>query len=50
MDRTFDVMRRYPEGLFLLQHTRMSKRPYNGEFWFRLGNHCWVRGMLEKAS
>ena len=23
---------------------------YNGEFWYRLGNHYWVRGMLEKAE
>ena len=26
------------------------RQPYNGEFWFRLGNHYWVRGMPEKAE
>jgi O-antigen ligase len=49
MGRTYDVMRRFPEAYFCY-NSALSNQPYNGEFWFRLGNHYWVRGMLEKAE
>jgi O-antigen ligase len=49
MGRTFDVMRRYPEAFFCYSRA-VTEQPYNGEFWFRLGNHYWVRGMPEKAE
>ena len=40
MGRTFDVMRRYPEAFFCYS-TAVTEEPYNGEFWYRLGNHYW---------
>jgi O-antigen ligase len=49
MGRTFDLMRRYPEA-YLCYRRALIQQPYNGEFWFRLGNHYWVRGMPEKAE
>jgi O-antigen ligase len=49
MGRTYDVMRRFPEAYFCYR-TAITNQPYNGEFWFRLGNHYWVRGMLAKAE
>ncbi|HEX4139790.1 MAG TPA: O-antigen ligase family protein [Candidatus Methylacidiphilales bacterium] len=49
MGRTYDVMRRFPEAYFCYS-TAITNQPYNGEFWFRLGNHYWVRGMLAKAE
>ena len=49
MGRTYDVMRRFPEAYFCYS-TALANQPYNGEFWFRLGNHYWVRGMLQKAE
>jgi O-antigen ligase len=49
MGRTYDVMRRFPEAYFCYS-TAIGNQPYNGEFWYRLGNHYWVRGMLEKAE
>jgi O-antigen ligase len=49
MGRTYDVMRRFPEAYFCYS-TAIGNQPYNGEFWYRLGNHYWVRGMLGKAE
>jgi O-antigen ligase len=49
MGRTYDVMRRYPEAFFCYSQAA-ANQPFNGEFWFRLGNHYWVRGMLQKAE
>jgi tetratricopeptide (TPR) repeat protein len=47
--RTYDVMRRFPEAFFCYSKA-VTYEPFNGEFWFRLGNHYWVRGMLQKAE
>ncbi len=49
MGMTFDVMRRYPEAFFCYSRAA-TMQPYNGQFWYRLGNHFWARGMLEKAE
>jgi tetratricopeptide (TPR) repeat protein len=49
MGRTYDVMRRFPEAFFCYSKA-VTHQPFNGEFWFRLGNHYWVRGMLQKAE
>ena len=49
MGRTYDVMRRFPEAYFCYS-TAIGNQLYNGEFWYRLGNHYWVRGMLDKAE
>jgi O-antigen ligase len=49
MGRTYDVMRRYPEAFFCYQ-SAVTEQRYNGEFWYRLGNHYFIRGMLEKAE
>jgi len=49
MGMTFDIMRRYSEAFFCYQ-TAVSAQPYNGQFWYWLGNHYWQRGMLAKAE
>jgi tetratricopeptide (TPR) repeat protein len=49
MGMAFDVMRRYPEAFFCYKQA-VTAQPYNGQFWFRLGNHYWERGMLDKAE
>jgi len=46
---TYDVMRRYTEA-FLCYKEAVRAQPYNGEFWYWLGNHFWQRGMLAKAE
>jgi hypothetical protein len=46
---TFDIMRRYPEAYFCYA-AALAKQPYDGQFWFRLGNHFWECGQLEKAE
>jgi len=46
---TFDVMRRYPEAYFCYA-SALAKQPYDGQFWFRLGNHFWECGLLDKAE
>ncbi len=46
---TFDIMRRYPEAFFSYEQA-VTAEPYNGQFWYRLGNHYWERGMLQKAE
>jgi tetratricopeptide (TPR) repeat protein len=46
---TYDVMRRYTEA-FLNYKQVVGEEPYNGEFWYWLGNHYWQRGMLPKAE
>jgi len=49
MGLTFDIMRRFPEAFFCYTQA-VAEQPYNGQFWYRLGNHYWARGMLEKAE
>jgi O-antigen ligase len=49
MGRIYDVMHRYPEAFFCYSQA-VTLQPYNGEFWYRLGNHYWVRGLLGKAE
>ena len=49
MALTFDIMRRYSEAYFCYQDA-VTHQPYNGQFWYWLGNHYWQRGMLEKAE
>jgi len=46
---TFDLMYRYPEAYFCYANA-LRHQPYDGQFWFRLGNHFWETGMLEKAE
>jgi tetratricopeptide (TPR) repeat protein len=46
---TYDVLHRYTEA-FLSYKQAVSEEPYNGEFWYWLGNHYWQRGMLAKAE
>jgi len=46
---TFDIMFRYPEA-YLCYADAISHQPYDGHFWFRLGNHFWQVGLLEKAE
>ena len=46
---TYDIMYRYPEAYFCYAQA-LSHQPYDGQFWFRLGNHYWQVGMLEKAE
>jgi O-antigen ligase len=45
----FDIMRRFPEAYFCYSST-VTEQPYNGQFWYRLGNHYWGRGMWVKAE
>jgi O-antigen ligase len=49
LGRTYDVMRRYPEAYFCYSQA-VTNEPFNGEYWYRLGNHYWVRGLLQKAE
>lgn len=49
MGMTLDLMGRYPEA-FLCYAQAVTAQPYNGQFWYRLGNHYVARGMLEKAE
>lgn len=49
MGMTFDIMRRYPEAYFCYRDA-VTQQPYNGQFWYWLGNHYWQRGMLDKAE
>jgi tetratricopeptide (TPR) repeat protein len=46
---TYDIMYRYPEAYFCYANA-LAHQPYDGQFWFRLGNHFWQVGMLEKAE
>ena len=46
---TFDIMQRYPEAYFCYS-AAVTKQPYEGQFWFRLGNHFWQRGLLVQAE
>lgn len=46
---TYDIMYRYPEAYFCYV-TALKHQPYDGQFWFRLGNHYWQTGLLEKAE
>jgi O-antigen ligase len=46
---TYDVMRRYTEA-FLNYQQVVAAEPYNGEYWYWLGNHYWQRNMLSKAE
>jgi tetratricopeptide (TPR) repeat protein len=49
MGMTFDFMGRYPEAFFCYE-TAVKAQPYNGEFWFALGNHFRERGILDRAE
>jgi hypothetical protein len=49
MGMTFDIMRRYSEAFFCYK-AAVTAQPYNGQFWYWLGNHYWQRGMLDKAQ
>ena len=49
MGMTFDIMRRYPEAYFCYAQA-VTAQPYNGQFWYRLGNHFWGRSMWTKAE
>jgi len=49
MGMTFDIMRRYSEAFFCYK-AAVTAQPYNGQFWYWLGNHYWQRGMLDKAE
>jgi O-antigen ligase len=46
---TYDIMYRYPEAYFCYANA-LAHQPYDGQFWFRLGNHFWQTNMLEKAE
>jgi tetratricopeptide (TPR) repeat protein len=46
---TYDIMYRYPEA-YLCFADALAHQPYDGHFWFRLGNHFWQAGLLEKAE
>jgi tetratricopeptide (TPR) repeat protein len=46
---TYDIMYRYPEAYFCYADA-LAHQPYDGQFWFRLGNHFWETGMVEKAE
>jgi O-antigen ligase len=46
---TYDIMYRYPEAYFCYADA-IAHQPYDGHFWFRLGNHFWQVGLLEKAE
>jgi len=49
MGMTFDIMRRYSEAFFCYK-AAVTAQPYNGQFWYWLGNHYWQREMLDKAE
>jgi O-antigen ligase len=49
MGLTFDIMHRYAEA-YICYSDALAHQPYDGQFWFRLGNHFWERGLLEKAE
>jgi len=49
MGMAFDVMRRFPEAFFCYQQA-VTEEPYNGQFWYRLGNHFWGRSMWAQAE
>jgi O-antigen ligase len=49
MGMTFDLMGRSSEAFFCYKEA-VTRQPYNGQFWFWLGNHYWQRGMLDKAK
>jgi hypothetical protein len=46
---TYDIMYRYPEAYFCYANA-LAHQPYDGQFWFRLGNHFWQVNLLEKAE
>jgi O-antigen ligase len=46
---TYDLMGRYPEAYFCYVEA-LKHQPYDGQFWYRLGNHYWAVGLLEKAE
>ncbi len=49
MGMTFDLMGRYSEAFFCYKEA-VTEQPYNGQFWFWLGNHYWELGQLDKAE
>ena len=46
---TFELMYRYPEAYFCYANA-LRHQPYDGQFWFRLGNHFWETGLLQQAE
>ena len=46
---TYDLMSRYPEAYFCYVEA-LQHQPYDGQFWYRLGNHFWETGAVEKAE
>jgi O-antigen ligase len=46
---TLDLMRKYPEALPHYLET-VTAQPYNGQFWFWLGNHYAVIGDAKEAA
>jgi O-Antigen ligase len=46
---TLDVMRKYDEA-FPHYKAAVTEQPYNGQYWYWLGNHYWECGMLENAE
>ena len=46
---TFDLMYRYPEA-YICYAAALRNQPYNGRFWYGLGNLFWDNGRLEKAE
>ena len=49
MGMMFDIMREYPEAFSCYRKAVMAE-PFNGQFWYDLGNHYWESGMLAKAE
>ena len=49
MGRAYDAMRRFPEAYFCYTQA-LANQPFNGEFWYWLGNHFWMCGMPAKAE
>jgi O-antigen ligase len=49
MGMTFEAMMRYSEAFFCYK-AAVTAQPYNGQFWYWLGNDYWDRGMTDKAQ
>jgi O-antigen ligase len=49
MGMTLDLMQKYPEALPRYQRA-VTDQPYNGQFWYWLGNHYAESGMADKAE
>jgi hypothetical protein len=49
MGMALDLMQKYPEALTHYQ-AAVTVQPYNGEFWYSLGNHYQESGTADKAA